>query len=148
MAQSAQSLFSERYENIVLASSASKSTTSSIVTFTPDSDAFYYHHNAFYYKDRAKLHFNVTNEFLSHVVLIRGLIEFTRSKELKFTFTPDRRGIEIDLEVGQFDELTKLFRRVYSELKKEIRFRVALKRAIEVDREYQRERADIYLAVG
>ena len=67
---------------------------------------------------------------------------------MKFTFTPDRRGIEIDLEVGQFDELTKLFRRVYSELKKEIRFRVALKRAIEVDREYQRERADIYLAVG
>ena len=148
MAQSAQSLFSERYENILLTSSERKSTTSSIVTFTPDSDTFYYHHNAFYYKNRARLQFNVTNEFLSQFVLIRGLIEFIRPKHLRFTFTPDRKSMEIDLEVSEFDELNLLFRRVYSELRKEIRFKAALKRAIAFDQAYQRERAEIYQAVG
>ena len=146
MAQSAQSLFNDRYEDIVLSPSESKS--SSIVTFTPDVDTFYYHHNAFYYKERARLQFNVTNEFVSHFILIRGLIEFTRAKHLKFTFAPDIKRMEIDLEVGQFDELSQLFRTVYSELKKEIRFKIALKKAIEFDEQYKREREQIYLAVG
>jgi hypothetical protein len=147
MAQSAQLLYNDRHADILLAQFESTTKTRTL-TFTPDEDTFYFHPTASYYKNRACLHFNLTTEFLPHSVLVRGLIEFTRPKHLRFIYSADRKRMEIDLEVSQFDELTQLFRTVYSELRREIQFKAALRKAIEFEREYKRESEEVYLAVG
>ena len=66
---------------------------------------------------------------------------------MKFTFTPDQKQIETDLGVTQFEELNKLFLIVYREVLKEIRFKAALKKAIEFEQRYKREGAEIYSGV-
>ena len=148
MAQSAQNLYSEHPTDTLFANRENNQRTSSIVTFAPDSESFYYHSTAFYYKNRARLHFHVTNEFVAHFGLVRGLIEFIRPGSLKFSYPSGQKKMEIDLDVDQFEELHKLFRAVHVELLKELRFKTELKKAIEFEQKYRREVAELYLAVG
>lgn len=148
MAPSAQPLFKEQPSNTLYANLESTNKTSSIITFAPDSDSFYYHSTAFYYKNRARLHFNVTNEYLAHFGLVRGLIEFIRPSQLKFNYPYSQKKMEIDLDIDQFEELHQLFRAVHVELLKELRFKNELKKAIEFEQKYRREVAELYLAVG
>jgi hypothetical protein len=147
MAQSAQSLYNDRHADLIL-SQFEVTTRTRALTFTPDEDTFYFHPTASYYKNRARLHFNLTNEYLPHFILIRGLIEFNRPKHLKFTYASDRKRMEIDLEVSEFDELTKLFRTVYAEVRKEIQFKTVLRKQIAFEREYRLESAAVYMAIG
>lgn len=145
MALGAQNLFNEQEQHILFPNRRSNSETpSSVSNFILKGDKFYDQPAAFYYKDRARLRFNVSDEFSKYFVLIKGLIEFSRPSQLKFTFTPDQKQIETDLDVIQFEELNKLFLVVYRELLKEIRFKTALKNAIEFEQRYKREGAKVY----
>lgn len=148
MAHSAQTLFKEQPAHILYPTLESTRKTSSIITFTPESDTFYIHPTSFYYKNRARLQFNVTQEFQAYFGLIKGLIEFIRSRELNFRYPANQKQMEIDLDVNQFEELHQLFRAVYTELLKEVQFRAELKKAIEFEQQYKREVAERYLAVG
>lgn len=148
MALGAHNLFNEREQHILFPNRKSDIETPSTVTnFILKGDKFYHQPAAFYYKDRARLRFNVTDEFSKHFVLIKGLLEFSRPSQLKFTFTQDQKQIETDLGVTQFEELNNLFLIVYRELLKEIRFKAALKKAIEFEQRYKREGAEVYSAV-
>jgi hypothetical protein len=148
MVQIAQTSFNEQPVDILYPNFKHNTKTNSILTFTSEEDSFYYHHTAFYYKNRARLHFNVTNKFLAYYGLIKGLIAFNKPGELKFNFPAGQKLMVIDLDVNQFEALNKLFRTVYAALLKEVQFRAELKKAIAFEQRYRREVAELYLAVG
>jgi hypothetical protein len=104
----------------------------------------FYKPAAFYYKNRARLYFTLTEEFSAHFGLIKGLIEFYRSRHLKFTFNPDKKLFETDLEATRFADLAKLLDIVYDQVLREIRFKAALKKAILFEQRYKLESAEVY----
>jgi hypothetical protein len=147
MAQTAQ-LFTEQHNDILFPNRESNNTSvSNNLRAIFSGDSFYQHPTAFYYNDRARLQFNVTDEFFTQFILIKGLIEFSRPNTLKFKFTLDQKAIETDLPVNQFGELANLFLNIDKELNKEIRFKAALKRAIQFEQRYNQERAEVYSSV-
>ncbi|MBA4053463.1 MAG: hypothetical protein C0490_02005 [Marivirga sp.] len=147
MAQTAQ-LFNEQHQDILFPNreNNNKSVSNNVAAIF-NSDSFYHQPTAFYYNDRARLQFNLTDVFSTHFVLVKGLIEFSRPSTLKFKFTPDQKAIETDVPVNQFEELANLFLIVYKELHKEIRFKAALKRAIQFEQRYNQERTEVYSGV-
>ena len=107
-------------------------------------DWFFEKTSAFYYNDRARLYFRVTNPFVSYFALLKGLIEFTRPGFLQFVYHADQKIFEIDLPREQFSELKKLLQNVHQLLLREIQFKVNLKKAIQFEERYKREMAAIY----
>ncbi len=112
-----------------------------------DGESFFHEPTAFYYNDRTRLQFRVKDEFATHFVLIKGLVEFTRPATLKFKFTVIDGLIETDVDVNQFDELKSLLNLVFNELWKELKFKASLKKAIQFEERYKLERAEVYSTI-
>lgn len=146
MAQTAQ-LFTEQHNDILFPNREHNKSVSNNLTAIFNDDSFYHQPIAFYYNERARLQFIVTDTFSTYFILIKGLIEFSRPNTLKFNFTSDQKIIETDLSINQFEELANLFHSVHKELHKEIRFKAALKRAIQFEQRYNQERAEVYSSV-
>ena len=148
MALRAQNLFNEQDHPILFPNHGNHNAKASYhLNSILKGDRFYDQPSTFYYKERARLHFAVADEFSKHFILIKGLIEFSRSSSLKFSFIADQKRIEINLEVNQFEELNQLFLTVHTEMLKEIRFKAALKKAIEFEQRYKQEAAKVYLTL-
>lgn len=98
----------------------------------------------FYYKESARLQFAVTDSLSPHFILIKGLIEFNRSREMKFTFDRDKKAFTVDLAVAQLEELNKMISRVYELVLSELRFKAALRRAIQFEARYKAEAVQVY----
>lgn len=107
-------------------------------------DRFYHQPAAFYYKDRVRFCFTTTPEFVAHFILIKGLIEFHRSRHLRFMFDHDKKQIRADLAVTHVAALHQLLEVVYNEVLQEIRFKAALKKAILFEERYKQECAEVY----
>ena len=98
----------------------------------------------FYYQNRAQLSFTITREFLPYFILIKGLIEFSRSRDLRFSFNTDTKIFDVDLEINQLGDLSSLLMLVHGLLLKEIGFKRALKKAIQFEERYKLESAAVY----
>lgn len=109
---------------------------------------FYYESPAFYYKDRAKLGFRLTEKFQPYFAFIKGLIEFHRSRDLRFTFNRSEASFEIDLEIKHSGELDDFLVKIYGWLNQEIQFKATLKKIIQFENRYNREKAELYNALN
>ncbi|MBT1700252.1 hypothetical protein KK083_25415 [Fulvivirgaceae bacterium PWU4] len=107
-------------------------------------DRFYDQPAAFYYKDQVRFCFTATPEFAAHFILIKGLVEFHRSRHLQFTFDLNKKQFEADLAVTHVGALHQLLEVVYSEVLREIRFKAALKKAILFEERYRQACAEVY----
>jgi hypothetical protein len=97
-----------------------------------------------YYKKRVRLSFSLSDDFKKHFVMIRGLIEFHRSKSFSFHYDIKQKAFEADIDVAQLNHLQSFFNRISSWLKEEIRFKEALKIVLEFEHRYKIERASVY----
>src|SRR5689334_21302702 len=52
----------------------------------------------FFYVSRLRATFKVSEKFLAHFGLIKGLIEFNRSKDVEFSFNNEEKTIEFDIQ--------------------------------------------------
>jgi hypothetical protein len=97
-----------------------------------------------YYKTRVRLSFSLTDEFKSHFALVRGLIEFYRSKSFSFEYNAVQKGIETDIEASQLRNLQVFFESILSWLKKELKFKETLKVILEFENRYKLEQEEVY----
>jgi hypothetical protein len=116
--------------------------------FLFEDERFFNRENSLYYNDRARISFTLAGEFSSHFILVKGLTEFYRPKHLKFAFDHNRKAFTIDLAVAEINDLSKLLRVVQQELLREISFKAALRRAIEFEKRYRLEAAEVYAYQG
>ncbi len=100
--------------------------------------------SSFLYNDRVRLAFTVADEFAREFVLIRGLIEFHRPKELSFIYDREFRSIVVAVTQEQLGILHQFFGLIYDLLAKERRFRKALRSVIEVENSYRRVLENAY----
>lgn len=123
---------------------AENQETVSIEDLSSVENQFYYQSPAFYYKDRAKLGFRLTERFQPYFALIKGLIEFHRSRDLRFTFNRPSASFEIDLEIKHSGDLNDFLVKVYGWLNQEIQFKATLKKIIQFENRYKLEKAALY----
>lgn len=97
-----------------------------------------------YYKKRVRLSISLSDEFKKHFVMMRGLIEFHRSKSLSFYYDVKQKTFEADIDVNQLNHLQSFFNKVSLWLKEEIRFKEALKIVLEFEHRYKIESASAY----
>lgn len=97
-----------------------------------------------YYRTRVRLSFALSEDFHAHFVMMKGLIEFYRSKGFTFQYNFKQRAIEIDIEVSQITELQQFLKKISIWLKEELRFKDALKRVLKFENQYKLERAAVY----
>jgi hypothetical protein len=98
----------------------------------------------FYYRTRARLTFAISDGFRAHFIMIKGLIEFNRSKHFFFQYDAKQRIIETDLDVTQIGELQLFLNRITTLLKQEIQFKRALKLVLDLEHRYKVEMEGVY----
>ena len=97
-----------------------------------------------YYKSKVRLSFSLSEEFKRHFVLIKGLIEFYRSKNFSFEYNLAQKGIETDIEVSELSNLQVFFESVLAWLREELKFKKTLKVILEFEQRYKLEQAEVY----
>ena len=97
-----------------------------------------------YYKSKVRLSFSLSKEFKRHFVLIKGLIEFHRSKNFSFEYNVAQKRIEADIEVSELNNLQIFFESVLRWLNEELKFKETLKVILEFEHRYRLEQAEIY----
>lgn len=122
---------------------ASEKVTESAVVFNNELK-FFNGPSVFNYGTRVRYHFEIDNEHTSYFALIRGLIDFSRSSELTFTFNAAAKSFEIDLEAAHNPKLESLILLVSTQLLKEIRFKTKLKEVLAFEARYLHEKAQVY----
>ena len=100
--------------------------------------------STFSYHNRLRLSFSVREEYKSDFVLIRGLIEFHRTRNLKFTFDKNSRSIQTDIPGSEADQLHSFLQQISEWFKKEKQFKLALKIVVDFERRYGAERDSVY----
>ena len=96
------------------------------------------------YNDKVHLSFEVIERFQPYYILIKGLIDFHRPKELFFSF--DRVGSSFEVKVSNQDALKVIgfLQNVHSWLVQEVQFKTALKKVIAFEKQYNADRQALY----
>lgn len=149
MSQTASVLSSEQSlyistADVSFAPAKNSESVSTHLNFVFGENGFYIPSTAFGYNDRVSLAFQVKEAFAAHFILIKGLIEFNRAKDLKFAFNRDERSFEIDLEAVQLDTLNAFLAHIHALLQKEIQFKAVLKKVIAFENHYKALRDEVY----
>ena len=97
-----------------------------------------------YYKSKVRLSLSLSEEFKRHFVMIKGLIEFHRSKNFSFEYNVAQKRIEADIEVSELHNLQIFFESVLRWLNEELKFKETLKVILEFEHRYRLEQAEIY----
>jgi hypothetical protein len=97
-----------------------------------------------YYKSRVRLSFSIAEEFNPRYAMIRGLIEFHRSKHFSFQYNIKQRTIEIDTDESQLPELQLFLNNVSLWLQQELQFKNTLRMILQFEDEYKLKSAAMY----
>lgn len=146
MAHAASLSHEEQYLQLVNKESASPGNNSSM----NDGDAPVIENILFgkvsplFYKTRVHLSLALSDEFKKNFGLIKGLIEFHRSKHFSFEYHFGSGTVETDIETSQLGELRSFLTDVSTWLKREIHFKNSLKVILEFENRYKLAKADVY----
>src|SRR5688572_1035468 len=135
MAQSASRSNEEQYLQVVKRESENLSKHSVINVADPSviENILFRKVSPLFYKTRVHLSFSLSEEFKRNFVLIKGLIEFHRSRHFSFEYNFAQKAIEADIEISQFGELQAFLHDVSIWLKREIKFKHTLKIILEFE---------------
>ena len=97
-----------------------------------------------FYKTRMHFSFSLSEEFKKNFVLIKGLIEFHRSKNFSFEYNFAQKAIETDIEVSQLEDLRAFLHDVSIWLRQEIKFKETLKVILDFENRYKVAKAELY----
>ena len=126
---------SENHSNHSLPSVADSSFIENIL-FTKASPLFY--------KTRVHFSFSLSDEFKKNFVMIKGLIEFHRSRNFSFEYNSGQKVIETDIEVSQLEDLRAFLNDVSIWLKQEIKFKETLKVILDFEHRYKVAKSEVY----
>ena len=98
----------------------------------------------FYYNDRIRLSLRIADDYKGNFILIRGLIEFHRSRNFVFTYDREQRSVIADINADQLDQLKIFLSRILDWVRQEKQFRHALKIARQFESRYRLEQESVY----
>jgi hypothetical protein len=97
----------------------------------------------FFYNNRIRLTISIRTS-LSEFILLKGLIEFHRSKNFIFTYNKTDQTIEADFQEKEFDAFRSFLKSVSTWLQAEAKFKATLKGILDFEARYRQERNAIY----
>jgi len=100
--------------------------------------------SSFYYHNRLRLSLTLSEQHKYDFVLIKGLIEFHRPRNLNFFYDRKNSSFETDIYEHETTELRSFLGNVAEWLKKEKQFKLALKMILDLERRYRLERDSVY----
>ena len=101
----------------------------------------------FFYNGRVRLNVTLQTANQSEFALVKGLIEFHRSKNFVFTYNRVENNFEIDIFESEFETLRAFLSNVSSWLSGELNFKRALKSAIAFEARYKEESKTFYQSI-
>lgn len=90
------------------------------------------------YKERLVLQFSLTKQYAGYYPLIRGLFGFGKLPGLTITSNSQNKTFEIEIHTGRTEKVLPYFENIFSELQKEVKFKLALKKVILVQQEVKK----------
>jgi hypothetical protein len=100
-----------------------------------------------FYKSRVRVAFSLSEEFKMNFGLIKGLIEFHRSRHFLFKYNFLQRTIATDIEASKLPELKTFLQDVSVWLTREIQFKKNLKTILEFENRYKLAQAEVYALI-
>ena len=100
-----------------------------------------------FYKARVHLSLSVSEEFKGNFVLLKGLMEFHRSKHLNFEYDALRKLVQVDVEIDQLQSLQIFLQWISVSLWREIDFKKNLKTVMEFENRYKIASAEVYALI-
>jgi hypothetical protein len=102
--------------------------------------------NAFFYNNRVRL--TITSKAsLPDFILLKGLIEFHRSRYFIFTYNKQLRTIEADLPESEFESFKSFFQSLSRWFREEQKFKSVLRNIIDFELKYKTQRNQLYSAL-
>ena len=146
MAQSASLSNAEQYLQVVNTGSENLSNHSliSVADSTVIENVLFSKVSPLFYKTRVHFSFSLSGEFKKNFVLIKGLIEFHRSRNFSFEYNFAQKAIETDIEIRQLEDLRAFLHDVSIWLRQEIKFKETLKIIIDFENRYKVAKAEVY----
>jgi hypothetical protein len=87
------------------------------------------------YKDRLVLQFSLTKQYTSYFPLLRGLFGFGKLAGLSVSTNALSKTFEVEIHSGSTERVLPYLETIFSELLKEVKFKIALKKVILVQQE-------------
>ena len=97
-----------------------------------------------FYKTRVHLSLVLSEELKRNFVMIKGLLEFHRSRHFSFEYNFSQKTIETDIEVSQLKDLRAFLHDVSIWLTQEIKFKETLKTILDFENQYKVTRSLVY----
>jgi hypothetical protein len=102
----------------------------------------------FFYRERLRITFEVSENFKNEMALIRGIVEFNRSSRFLFRYDLNKRTIETNIHPANVDALKSFFTDVLKLIEDEIQFKKVLKDVIAFENEYKRLSTNVYAVLN
>lgn len=95
-------------------------------------------------KEKLNLSINLTPAFTKHFILVKGLLEFHRPKEFRFSYVKENNTVAVQILSSEIAAFKKFVRFVNDLVIKELAFRKALKRVIAFEEQQKAAARNIY----
>ncbi|MEO5980623.1 MAG: hypothetical protein ABIS36_11285 [Chryseolinea sp.] len=102
----------------------------------------------FYYADRIKISFTLNESYAAHYVLVKGLLEFHRSKDYKITYKSEEKTFDLSVGSNLLDGAHQFLENVTVWVDHELDFKLKLKKIIEFESDYKRQAAEVYRSIA
>jgi hypothetical protein len=90
------------------------------------------------FKERLVLQFSLTKQYAEYFPLIRGLFGFGKLSGLTVTSNSQSKTFEVEIHAGRTEGVLPYFENIFSELQREVKFKLALKKVILVQQEVKK----------
>lgn len=91
--------------------------------------------------------FRLRQDYQDSFVLLRGLLEFSRPKEIAVSANSPERSFEVWLPEDQAPRILAYFETIITRLLREIRFKASLKMIVKYEAKVKQEQARLYEAL-
>jgi hypothetical protein len=148
MTQAISTLEGKSYLSITGKKESGKNSKRKKSNFDLDENTIFRAFSVFYYGNNARMSFSISDNTKTHYGLLKGLIEFYRSKQLQFHFIKEENEIQIDVNVELLENVHNLISLVSKKIQEELAFKRTLKNVIAFEAIYKSEKAKAYERFG
>jgi hypothetical protein len=98
----------------------------------------------FFYNDRIRLTFFISEKYKARFALVRGIVEFNRTKAFSFLYNKTEKMVECDISIDELASLQKFLQRVLQWTEQEVAFKKMLKHVIDFENQSKKVSERVY----
>ena len=93
---------------------------------------------------RVILNFKLVDLYATHLILLRGIFEFSNPSILLVSIDRTDQTVTIEVNVNEADTVTNYLETIFNQFAKEIEFKAKLKQVIQWEKNIRKEQSLIY----